>query len=247
MSSVKEPFIFASEDWQERLIEYARLLDPAAQVRGESSTVYSQHPHFGDVPARIRSAVPEASFVYLVRDPLVRAIAHYRQRVADGAEKRDINGALADFSSPDSAYLSASRYATQIRLYLEHFPAESFLVLDQDELRGDRAACLKRVFTFLGVEPDAEAVDFQAELNRAEDLTELTPLGKGLHSLGLLGLARRAPLPEALRRRAGGAVARPVAAGPIDPTLRAEIRHSLREEVKWLREFSGRAFPGWCV
>ena len=247
MSTVKEPFVFAVADWQERLDEYASILDPAARVRGESSTVYSQFPHFGDVAARIHSVVPTASFVYLVRDPLERAVAHYRQRVADGAETRDINEALADFSSAESTYLSASRYATQLRLYLRRFPAERFLVVNQEELRGSRAECLRKVFSFLDVEADVTAVDSQAELNRAADLTELTRLGKGLRSLRLLELARRAPVPRAVRRRAGSAVARPVAVGAVEAALRDEIQLSIRDEVEWLREFSGQAFSGWSV
>lgn len=247
MSSVKEPFVFATDRFAERLPEYGELLDAAAPVRGESSTVYSQHPHFGPVPTRIHSAVPTASFLYLVRDPLERAIAHYRQRVADGKDRRTLDIALADFASPDSTYLSASRYATQIRLYLERFPRERIMVLDQTELRENRSKLLTRVFEFLGVSTSTATDLPEANLNARDDLREPTAVGRHLRGSRLLELGRRAPLPAPLRRRARGIVARPVAVTPLDPGLRDEIVDSLRDEVAWLRRFSGQSFAGWSL
>lgn len=247
MSAVKEPFIFAAEDWRSRLIEYGGLLDPSAAVRGESSTVYSQYPHFGDVPMRIAEVVPEAAFIYLVRDPVDRALAHYRQRQADGRESRPADAALADHASPDSTYLSASRYATQLRLYLRRFPARQFLILDQDELREQRVLALGKVFAFLGVAQLPSAATQEARLNTRDDQRIATAAGRRLGGSRVLKLGRRIPLPESLRRRARKAISRPVPAVALSSGLRGEIAESLREEVRWLREFAGQEFPGWSV
>lgn len=247
MSSVKEPFIFATEDWRTRLLEYEAMLDSTAPLRGESSTVYSQYPHFGDVPARIQAAVPTASFLYVVRDPVERALAHYRQRVADARESRPPDSALADFAEPSSIYLAASRYATQLRLYLHRFPASRFLVLDQEELRHRRSQALATAFAFLGVAPCTDAVMNEASLNTREDQRLETAAGRRLSGSRLLHVARRLPLPERVRRGARRAVSRPVPIAELNPALRAEIAESLREEVAWLREFTHQRFPGWSV
>jgi len=247
MSSFKEPFIFARDDWRSRLSEYAALLDSTAPVRGESSTVYSQFPHFGDVPARIEAVAPAASFLYLVRDPMDRALAQYRQLVADAKESRPPDEAFADYAEPGSVYLAASRYATQLRLYLDRFPRTRFLVLDQDELRERRAQALAKAFSFLGVAPCAGAVTDEASLNTHEDQRVETLVGRGLSSSRLLEVARRAPLPDRVRRRARRVVSRPVPSVTLNPSLRDEIAASLRDEVAWLREFTRQGFPGWSV
>ena len=247
MSSVKEPFIFASEDWRSRLSEYAALLDSAAPVRGESSTVYSQFPHFGDVPARIESVVPRASLLYVVRDPVDRALAHYRQRVVDGRESRRAEDALADYDEADSVYLAASRYATQLRLYLRRFPRSRFLVLDQEELRERPAKALSKVFAFLGVASGAGVMTHAVSLNAREDQRLPTAAGRRLSGSRLLEAARRIPLPDRARRGARRAISRPVPTVTLEPALRDEIAASLRGEVAWLREFTGLDFPGWSV
>lgn len=247
MTSFKEPFIFARDDWRSRLSEYAALLDSTAPVRGESSTVYSQFPHFGDVPARIEAAVPAASFLYLVRDPVDRALAQYRQLVANAKESRPPDEAFADYAEPGSVYLAASRYATQLRLYLERFPRTRFLVLEQEELRERRSQALAKAFAFLGVGPCAGVVTDEASLNTRNDQRVATVAGRRLSGSPLLEAARRLPLPEGVRRRARRVVSRPVPPVRLNPALRDEIAASLRDEVAWLREFTRQSFPRWSV
>lgn len=247
MSAVKEPFVFATERFRQRLGEYAGMLDPAAAARGESSTVYSQYPHFGDVPARIAATVPRASFVYVVRDPVERALAHYRQRWANGDEDRPPGVAFADYGEPASVYLAASRYATQLRLFLARFPAERFLVVDQADLRERRGATLTRIFSFVGVEPGATRVLPERHLNTAEDLRVATAAGRRLGDSGLVRAGRRLPLPGPVRRLARDALSRRVPSPQLEPELRERIAASLRDEVAWLREFAGETFAGWST
>ena len=247
MTRVKEPFVFAGEGWAERLPAYGELLDAEAPARGESSTVYSQYPHFGDVPARIAAAVPDARFIYLVRDPVDRALAHYRQRVANGDEPREPEAAFADHADPASVYLAASRYATQARLYLERFPAERLLVLEQDDLRDRRAETLARAFAFIGVDPAAAGDPGEARLNTAADLRLPSAAGRRLAGSRLVAAGRRLPLPGPARRAARRVLSRPVAAPELAPELRAAIAESLRDEVAWLREFTGRPFASWSL
>ena len=216
-------------------------------MRGESSTVYSQFPHFGDVPARIEAGVPAASFLYLVRDPVDRALAQYRQLVADAKESRPPDEAFADYAEPGSVYLAASRYATQLRLYLERFPRSRFLILDQDELRERRAQALAKAFAFLNVAPCAGAVTSEASLNTRNDQRVATMVGRRLSGSRMLEATRRLPLPEGVRRRARRVVSRPVPSVTLNPSLLDEITASLRDEVVWLREFTRQSFPGWSV
>src|SRR5207249_5128649 len=43
-----------------------------------------------DLPARIHAFNPDARLIYLMRDPVERALSHYWYFVADGREDRDV-------------------------------------------------------------------------------------------------------------------------------------------------------------
>lgn len=247
MTTEKEPQLFAGADFPQSLRSYAGLLDADARVRGESSVVYSQHPNWAGIAERIAERVPEARFIYLVRDPIERAVAHYRQHVRAGKESRTIEQALSDYERPDSAYLTPSRYATQLGRYLRHFDRSRFLVLDQAELASRREAALERTFRFLGVDPDFRSPDFAAELNTRQHLHRVTPLGAVLPAGSMARLARRARVPAGLRRRLGPAFSRPIKEPELPGPLRRRLAESLAAEVAWLREFTGARFEYWSV
>lgn len=247
MSRVKEPQVFAEPDCEARLGAYDELFAGAAPVRGESSAVYSQFPRWPDVPRRIREHVPAARFLYLVRDPVERAVAHYAQHVADGKERRSLDEALADWPAPDSLYLCPSRYATQVRRYLEHFDAARLLVVDQADLLRSRGETLRRVFAFLEVDPAFESERFERRLNTRDARRAATALGERIGDSPVFERARRMPLPGPLRRGLRRLVSRRVGRDELDPPLAARISESLRPEVEWLREFSGLGFADWSL
>jgi hypothetical protein len=247
MSSEKEPFVFVDPDWRSRLARYGSLFTSWARVRGESSTVYSQHPHYPGVPERIAEVAPEARFVYVVGEPIERALAHYRQHVVDGKEKRPPTEALADFEDEASTYVCASRYATQLKRYLARFAPERILVLEQSDLLECRARTMARVFEFLEVDPEFSSAALQRRLNRAEDLRTATAVGRRLRGSRTAAVARRLPLPRAVRDPLRRLLSRPVGAEGLDPELRARIAAALGDEVAWLREFTGRTFADWSL
>jgi Sulfotransferase family len=95
MSEVKEPAFFAPPlgsatsklglsrvDMIDSLDRYERLFDPTMRVRGEGSTNYAEYPFRQGVPERIKERVPEAKFIYMVRDPVARTVSHYDHLVA---------------------------------------------------------------------------------------------------------------------------------------------------------------------
>ena len=80
----KEMRFFWRDDWYERLDWYQEQFDPRARVRGEATPSYAHYPYLRDVPRRIHSLVPDARFIYIVRDPIERIVAHWVQARADG-------------------------------------------------------------------------------------------------------------------------------------------------------------------
>lgn len=257
MSAIKEPRFFALPETGGAELpgrvatrdEYEALFDPAVAVRGESSTDYAAHPRREGAPERIKRLVPDARFIYLVRDPVARSISHYRMAVALMGEKRTLDDALREaLADPASRYLAPSLYATQLELYLRHFPAERVLVVDQDELLTQRRAALGKVFEFLAVadEIDAGALEEQ----------KLASGGWRAYPEGYSGFVGRVVtprvrwVPRGLRRSVRGALERTLWR-PIDATLdaglRAELERRYAPEVERLRQLTGERFASWSV
>jgi len=181
MSRPKEPEFFARDDLYAKGIEsYAPLFEGAqpGQLCGESSTIYTLSPLFPETAARVRAHVPEAKFVYMMREPVARAYSFYVQLVknrqnethdysvgrsfeeflyGDRAEIAPASAFFAPFDAhlPDRPELltAGSLYLAQIESWLAHFPRERFLFLTFEAFIRDQKAVTEQVLRFLGVDP----------------------------------------------------------------------------------------------
>jgi len=255
MSGVKEPRFFGGPDngiaYPADHISsreaYEALFDPRFAVRGESSTDYATHPRRTGVPARIKAAVPQARFVYMVRDPVARTLSHYRMTTALLGERRPLEMALGDLDLM-TPYVSPSLYATQLQLYLEHFPAERVLVVDQADLQANRVGTLRQIHRFLGVEEAAEAAASEEELLSS---SEWRAYPSGYAEFVARHVAPRFRwVPKGFRRglrsRVERALWKPVNA-ELSPQLRERLRERYAPEAARLRELTGKEFATWCV
>jgi Sulfotransferase family len=251
MSRPKELNFFVAElNWELGRDWYASHFDPAARVRGETSPHYTNRPRFEGVAERMRSIVPEARIVYMVRDPLDRMLSHYLHNLGGGYDDRPLAEALAD---DRSAYWQRSRYAYQLEPYLEAYGPDQIAVVAREELLRERAATMRLVYAFAGVDPAFSSPEFEREWE--------TGAAKGSGGFRLMDRAVRLPglraldrnfdrLPERLRWLVerlvhdpdAGAAAKP----ELPPELRARIAAFFGGEVAQLERIARRSF-GWSV
>ena len=251
MSRPKELNFFVAElNWELGRDWYASHFDPAARVRGETSPHYTNRPRFEGVAERMRSIVPEARIVYMVRDPLDRMLSHYLHNLGGGYDDRPLAEALAD---DRSAYWQRSRYAYQLEPYLEAYGPDRIAIVAREELLRERAATMRLVYAFAGVDPAFSSPGFEREWE--------TGAAKGSGGFRLMDRAVRLPglraldrnfdrLPERLRWLVerlvhdpdAGAAAKP----ELPPELRARIAAFFGGEVAQLERIAGRSF-GWSV
>ena len=137
---------------------YARHWRPEAPVRGESSPGYTS-PDRPDVAARMASLLPDARLVYIVRDPIDRAVSQYRHHRAEGSERRALDDALLD---PHSQYLARSRYHERLAPFVERFGPRRIAVVTQEELALDPRAVLRRVYEHAGADPSFRGAEAAA-------------------------------------------------------------------------------------
>lgn len=132
-------------------------------VRGESSPGYTSPDH-PEVAERMARVVPAVRLIFMVRDPVARAVSQYRHHVADGDEDRRPEEALLD---PDSQYVSRGRYYDRLEPFLRHFDRAQIAVFAQEQLLADRASTLRAVFRFAGVDDNHWSDTFDARWNTA--------------------------------------------------------------------------------
>ena len=110
-------------------------------------------------PGRIAALRPDARMVAILREPVSRALSHHAFHAFWGADQRTFADAMAaELSDPAGAgphgYLATSRYAPQLRRYLDTFPAEQLLTLRFEDLQADPAGALAQVLLHFGLDPD---------------------------------------------------------------------------------------------
>jgi hypothetical protein len=257
MSANKEPRFFAGPEngvpyppgRVTSRADYEALFDPGIPVRGEASTDYATHPRRSGAPERIKELIPGAKFIYLVRDPFARTISHYKMRVAVLGERRSFPDALADLHDPTSPYVWPSMYASQLALYLEHFPSEQILVVDQADLFERRRRTLREIFRFLEVDESIDCEEFDEVHSDGSAWRAVSP--KYLRFVDRFVIPPLRWVPADLRRSVRAAVESrlwPAVETPrLDGALLTSLRELYADEVEKLRALTGKSFSSWSV
>jgi hypothetical protein len=249
MSRPKELNFFVAElNWPLGVGWYSSYFDAETPLRGESSPHYTNRPWFGGVVERMSSLLAEPRIIYMVRDPIDRMLSHYLHNVGGGYEGRPLADALAD---PQSSYVNRSRYWFQLEPYVETFERERIEIVTREELKWDRAATMRRVFEFLGVDSGFTSEQFarEWETGAAKPGGRFRFMDRAVRLPGLRTLDRNFDrLPESLRWAVERVIHDPQAGEIPKPELPAGVRERLeqlvREDVGRLEEFAGRRY-GW--
>lgn len=252
MSTLKEPNFFLEpgsswSNWERGLGWYRSLFDAGARVRGEASVNYTSRPFSDGVAERMAATLPDVRLIYMVRDPIERAVSHYLHARAAGREKRPIEVVLADF---DSRYVRRGLYASQLEPFLDAFGGDRIHVDAQERLLADREGTLRRVFAFLEVDDSFSSPEFERMWEVTAGKTRKFTIAYRL-SRRLGGADRWGTLPPRLRwlgeriafHPTGGGVRRPA----ISEELRARLEELYAPEAARLREFSGLRLEDWSV
>ncbi|HEX2188300.1 MAG TPA: sulfotransferase [Longimicrobiaceae bacterium] len=216
-----------------------------ARIVGESSTHYTKLPVYAGVPERIQGYSPDARFIYLVRDPVKRAVSHYWHEVRKRRERRPMLAALRG----SEQYVAFGDYQRQLAPYFERFGRERVLVLPFEMLVRRPRATLEEVFGWLGVNASQGTHVFPRENARPEEMEKVRGLGM-LHAFAHSSAwGRVAPLAPSWIRRLGSRLA----TAPVRPEDTSDeeairyLRPIYREKVERLEEWLGRDFPDWST
>jgi hypothetical protein len=237
MSKPKElDFFIEGRNWERGVDWYRGHFDPVMPVRGESSPNYTADPYLPGVAERMANVIPDAKLIFMVRDPVERVRANWIHTYSNRVEDRPLREAVLD---PDAEYLARSRYHHQLSRYLEHYPMERILVLEQDELLEDRRATLVRVWQFLEVRDTVWREAFNIKRLESGERRRKTRLGRYVSG--------RVSQSTWRHLRGHRPFSTPFVQSEMDAELRAEVADRLRDDAERFRALTGRRFEGWSV
>jgi hypothetical protein len=229
---------------------YLRLFRDAGgrPWRGEASPSYLLSER---APGEVRAASPDARVVILLRDPVDRAVSHYRMDLGAGVVRTPFAQAVREDRRAEgmgypteSLYLAMGMYARQVRRWLDAFPAGHVRVYLFDDLRARPVALTADLAAFLGVDPAAFRESVEHE-NRAA-APRWVALNWVLHQSGIKTLLRRLAPTAVLQagkrmwyREPGGAAA--------SPETKAELRALFAADVAELSALIGRDLSHWTA
>ena len=236
-------FFIAERNWPKGLDWYRSHFDPRARVRSEASPNYTAYPQHLGVPERMHSVVPDARLLYMVRDPIDRIAAHWVHNYAKRREKGDLRTTLLH---PNTSYLARSHYYAQVQRFLQLYPRERVMVVEQEELRNRRLETLRRIFEFVGVDSDFSHPGFATQRHRTSRKRRGTPLTQLVERID----RRRGRVSAARFRALAGRVlplGRAIEVPDVRGALPPETLRSLREDAERLRDLTGLDLSGWSI
>lgn len=262
MPETKELKFFSNEEvWSKGIEWYQGLFPEGYALRGEGSVQYTMFPNFPDVPQRIQDHIPDVRFIYLMRDPIERMRSQYRHLVALEWEKEPIeNALLRDWpslepyrrSEQEALYIHYSMYALQLERYFEIFDRDRFLLLTSEALQNDRVATMRKVMSFLGLDPEWTTPILEKEFHKGADRATLRNPGMQARIQKIPGYrAVTRVTPQRVKVLLAPLIVKKTdpgeAAIEISPRFRRELEEVLMPDVARLRGYMEPDFDGWGI
>jgi Sulfotransferase family len=239
---------------------YLRLFAQAGRrrVRGDVSPAYL---YFPGAAQRIKDALPAVRIVAVLRNPVDRAHSKFLQMRRDRGEPLDqFEEALAVEPererrnwAPTWLYAARGFYSRQLEPYYCLFGAEQIHVVLHEDLQRHPEACLRRLFSFVGIDPNVR-IDVSLRHNVTAD-KYLPRHGLVYHALAepflrsarlqavvparMLAWARPTARQLLLRRLAGEA------AVPLTLETRRELTARFAADILRLEQLIGRDLGHW--
>jgi hypothetical protein len=260
MSPRKEPHFFEGMHSEFRrpgrrnapvsdLAEYQALFEGASGEKaiGEASASYLFSPK---APGLIKSSVPDARLIAILRNPADRAYSNYLHCVQVGREPlgsfaealQAEQSRMRDRWGPLWYYKHKGFYYAQVKRYFDTFGRDQVGVWLYEDLRNDAFGTLGEVFRFLDVDerfvPDASLEHNPSGVPRAGKLYTRV---RALTARNPVLVERI--LPAKLRGYVKGRVL--VKPPPFPPELREDLIYSYKEDILMLQGLIDRDLSAW--
>jgi hypothetical protein len=244
-SAVKEPNYFSRHldkgpEWYESF--FPPRSDDDYRLDASVSYTYPQYPQAIE---RLVEASPSVFMIYVVRDPIPRAVSHYQfyRHYFEREQAPDFGSALAR----DSYYTDVSDYRRWLEVLGHAVPAQQLLVVPFGLLTASSHAVAEVVCARLGIAPPAAEIEKEATLHQNNVVTfrsdRIRRVTRSLRHSRLYPVVRRTVGADRLRR-----IRSAVTSVPETPTLEASLASCTSDqlaELEKLRITADEAVEHW--
>ena len=158
-------------------------------IAGEASPYYLFHPAAVD---RAHALTPGSKIIAQLRDPVLRAYSHWKERRRNNAETLDFTSALdaepdrlagerqrllsdpryVSYAWEQQSYAAQSEYAGHLARWIDAYGRDQVHVTLSEEYYADPRGVMADIHEFLGVTALPPATSFHRNAARGEDLDE---------------------------------------------------------------------------
>lgn len=234
LTTPKEPNFFSDDAvFAKGLPWYEALFDAAASddLKGEASTHYTKLPAHPDTVARMKTVLQAPRLVYMVRDPVARAVSHFIHEWTERRMTGDLEQAITTYSELTDFGL----YAKQITPFVEAYGKEAICLTSLELLKADPQRELARVAQHIGYSGSPIWHDDILAQNVSSERIRKMPFHAILMDNPVARGLRRTLVPQALRTRL--ARARQMNERPkLSTRAQAELRARFAEDQAHLSE-----------
>ena len=200
MTTPKEPNFFSDDEiYAQGMGWYGALFDDAApdDLTGEASTHYTKLPTHPATLERLTELLEAPRLIYLVRNPVARAVSHYIHEWTMGNMSGDIDAAFD--AHPE--LIDYGRYGYQLAPWAERFGAEAIMVSSLEAMTRDPQGVLDRAGAHIGHPGPLHWQEDQARVNVSAERIRRLPLHGLLVDNPVATWLRRSFVPQGLRDR----------------------------------------------
>lgn len=238
MTSPKEPNFFSDDDVFARGMGwYSSLFDGAApgDIKGEASTHYTKLPTYPRTLERMADVLVAPRIVYIIRNPIQRAVSHYMHEWSLGRMSAGIGAELQ--AHPEM--VDYGRYGMQISPFVTRFGRDNVHLTSLECLKRDPEGTLSDVCRFVGFTSRPVWHPEAAEQNVSAERFRRLPFQGLLVDNPVATALRRALVPKGLRER----IRKSRSVGP-KPEIPEDIRQRMIERFLDDRTLLAEMFPG---
>ncbi|MFQ5571826.1 MAG: sulfotransferase [Rhodothermales bacterium] len=266
MSPVKEPNFFSYEGQTPelafkpdatitRLEDYYALFEGARGEKaiGEASPRYFHSPV---APARIRTRIPDARLIALLRHPVERAFSQYMMMLNAGAYpyrpfeqvfREKARSVETWDQEPLACYgFKLSFYYDSLKRYFDCFSRDQIRIYLFEEYVSDPRSLLSDLFRFLDV--DTEFVpDLQARFNPTHGVPKSMWLQQTVMRPNWLKTMAQSMVPTRVRKKVSAAILRTLRTSKpvLDDEVRRKFAMIYRDDILKVQDLLGRDLSVW--
>jgi hypothetical protein len=242
MTTPKEPAYFADDtvfahgpEWYNGLFADA----PSGALRGEASTHYTKLPTYPRTLERMQTHPIHPKLIYVIRNPVQRALSHYLHELSQGVMVDDIRTSFA--AHPE--LVSYGCYAQQLRPFIDTFGQDSVFLTSLEQIKADPQAEFSAIQTHIGASSPLVWNHGARPQNVSADRIRRLPFHRLLVESRLSKIMRRSLVPQGVRQK----IRATLTIGTTRPQLPDDLRQDL--EIRFTADSADLAqmFPAHPV